>query len=222
MIVTVAVPLKKNCHQGNQIRSTLFVYPELDAIRDQKSLFVKVKPQSNKSHTMWSCNHFKNHFRPLLISEGMLYKKHLHIQAPNQSHVVQHQGKRDDLCSKSIHLRCVKWTSRLDNAEKWCSSLSCCKFLGLKLSIPGTEAKIKSKHNWSMKMENPTKLVWRQPNTAWLCYLASMIWHRRLILSESFSSSRLKWISPWTSSSGSTLDRFTQLSSPDNNMQLWY
>lgn len=52
-------PPEKNCHQGNQIRSTLFVYPELYAIRDQKSLLVKVKPQSNKSNIMWSCNHFK-------------------------------------------------------------------------------------------------------------------------------------------------------------------
>lgn len=67
-------PPEKNCHQGNQIRSTLFVYPELYAIRDQKSLFVKVKPQSNKKQHYVVLQSFQNHFRPLLISEGILYK----------------------------------------------------------------------------------------------------------------------------------------------------
>ncbi len=43
---------------------------------------------------------------------------------------------------------------------------------------------------------------------------ASMTWQCRLVLWASLCSSRDKWISPWTSSSGSTRVRFSQLSKP--------
>lgn len=46
-----------------------------------------------------------------------------------------------------------------------------------------------------------------------------MTWHLKLLFTLSLRSSKLRWISPWTSSSGSTLVRFIQLSSPVRTTQ---
>ncbi len=47
-----------------------------------------------------------------------------------------------------------------------------------------------------------------------------MTWQCRLVLWASLCSSRAKWISPWTSSSGSTRVRFSQLSKPAENTHI--
>lgn len=52
---------------------------------------------------------------------------------------------------------------------------------------------------------------WKERNAP---HRASMTWQCRTVLWASLWSSRSRWISPWTSSSGSTRLRFSQLSKP--------